>query len=92
MELHPKHYFQILLFICLSLYLEIVLNGDSQVCLCGSPIQQCPIQGVIEHKKHRQTVTVYPWLPFVGQLVVCLFLPYGESDGFVLGGIYTNSK
>lgn len=63
------------------------LNGDSQICSCGSPIQQCPIHGIIENKKHRQTVTVYPWLPFVGQLVVCLFLPYGESDGFVLGGI-----
>ena len=35
----------------------------------------------------RQTVTVYPWLPYVGQLVVCLYLPNGESDGFVIGGI-----
>ncbi len=63
------------------------LSGCSQACACGEPIQQCPIKGVIEKKKHRQTVTVYPWLPFVGQSVVCLFLPYGESDGFVLGGI-----
>lgn len=63
------------------------LNGCSQACACGAPIQQCPIRGVIENKRHKQTVTVYPWLPFVGQLVVCLFLPYGESDGFVLGGI-----
>jgi hypothetical protein len=61
----------------------------------GSPIQnnccgvssECPLQGIIEHKKHRQTVTVYPWLPYVGQLVVCLYLPNGESDGFVIGGI-----
>lgn len=41
----------------------------------------------IEGKKHRQIVTVYPWLPYVGQFVVCLFIPNGESDGFVLGGI-----
>lgn len=41
----------------------------------------------IENKKNRQTVTVYPWLPYIGQYVVCLFLPNGESDGFVLGGI-----
>ncbi|MCM1165683.1 MAG: hypothetical protein NC401_06695 [Ruminococcus sp.] len=40
-----------------------------------------------EYKKHRQTVTVYPWLPYIGQFVVCLFIPNGESDGFVLGGI-----
>ncbi len=35
----------------------------------------------------RQTVTIYPWLPYIGQFVVCLFLPNGNSDGFVLGGI-----
>lgn len=63
------------------------LNGDSQICACGAPIQQCPIHGIIEYKKHRQTVTVYPWLPYIGQFVVCLFVPNGESDGFVLGGI-----
>lgn len=27
------------------------------------------------------------WLPHVGQLVLCLYLPNGESDGFVIGGI-----
>lgn len=63
------------------------LGGDSQVCACGSPIQQCPIHGIIEYKKNRQTVTVYPWLPYIGQFVLCLFLPSGESDGFILGGI-----
>lgn len=65
------------------------LNGHPQLCPapCNAPIQQCPIQGVIENKKHRQIVTVYPWLPYIGQFVVCLFLPNGENDGFVLGGI-----
>lgn len=66
------------------------LNEHPDVCDvpgCGAPMQQCPIQGIIEYKKNRQTVTVYPWLPYVGQFVVCLFLPNGESDGFVLGGI-----
>ena len=55
--------------------------------ICGAPAQKCQIHGVIEHKKHRQTVTVYPWLPYVGQLVVCIYLPHRESDGFVMGGI-----
>ena len=30
---------------------------------------------------------VEPWLPEVGELVLCLYLPHGEGDGFVLGGI-----
>ena len=55
--------------------------------ICGAPIRKCPIYGIIEHKPHRQTVTVYPWLPYVGQLVVCLYLPNGDSDGVVIGGI-----
>ena len=66
------------------------LNGHPDECDapgCGAPMQQCPIHGIIEYKKNRQTVTVYPWLPYIGQFVVCLFIPNGESDGFVLGGI-----
>lgn len=27
------------------------------------------------------------WLPTVGQFVLCIYLPNGESDGFVIGGI-----
>jgi phage baseplate assembly protein gpV len=38
-------------------------------------------------ESHTHELTITPWLPNVGQLVVCLYLPNGESDGFVLGGI-----
>ena len=41
----------------------------------------------IDGKKHKQIVTVYPWLPYIGQFVACLLIPNGEGDGFVLGGI-----
>ena len=27
------------------------------------------------------------WMPATGQLVLCLFLPYGDGDGFVLGAL-----
>lgn len=51
------------------------------------PAPSCPLTGVIENKSHRQTVTVYPWLPYIGQLVLCIYLPVFNGDGFVLGGI-----
>ncbi|WP_143145338.1 hypothetical protein [Tepidibacter thalassicus] len=35
----------------------------------------------------KTLIKVYPWLPYVGQLVLCIYLPNGESDGFVIGGI-----
>ena len=47
----------------------------------------CPLEGVIDGKTHRQTITVHPWLPYIEQLVVCLFVPNGNGDGFVMGGI-----
>ena len=48
---------------------------------------KCPLHGVDETKAHKQVMTVYPRLPYIGQFVLCLYLPNGESDGFVLGGI-----
>ena len=48
---------------------------------------KCPLHGVDETKAHKHVMTVYPWLPYIGQFVLCLYLPNGESDGFVLGGI-----
>ena len=28
-----------------------------------------------------------PWIPKVGQWVLCIFKPEGEGDGFIIGGI-----
>ena len=38
-------------------------------------------------EKHRHKLIITPWLPYVGQMVVCIYLPNGESDGFVIGGL-----
>ena len=32
-------------------------------------------------------IKVKPWIPTVGQWVLCIFKPDGEGDGFVIGGI-----
>lgn len=66
---------------------ETINEGSPIPVSCTGKASECPLNGIIEYKKNRQTVTVYPWLPYIGQFVVCLFLPNGESDGFVLGGI-----
>jgi len=44
----------------------------------GKPLISAPLQVVA-----RET----PWLPYVGQFVLCVYLPNGEGDGFVIGGI-----
>lgn len=31
-------------------------------------------------------IIIKPWMPSVGQSVVCLYVPTKEGDGFVLGG------
>lgn len=50
-----------------------------------TPPLEIEYAGVI--RTHTQEMKVYPWLPYIGQSVVCLYIPNGESDGFVLGGI-----
>ena len=35
----------------------------------------------------KQTIKVYPWIPYIGQSVLCLLIPGGDGDGFILGGI-----
>ena len=38
-------------------------------------------------ERHKHDLKIKPWLPSVGDYVLCLFLPKGEGDGFVIGGI-----
>jgi hypothetical protein len=40
-----------------------------------------------ETEGEKTLIKVYPWLPYIEQTVVCLYLPTGESDGFVIGGL-----
>lgn len=40
-----------------------------------------------ERKTHTHTIEITPWMPRVGEMVVCIFIPDGDGDGFVLGGI-----
>ncbi len=42
--------------------------------------------GFAEFASHSHEVIISPWLPFVGDYVVCLYLGNG-GDGFVIGGI-----
>ena len=67
--------------------LETISEGSPIPVSCGGAGSPCPLNGIIEHKYNKTLVTVYPWLPYVGQYVLCLFLPNGKGDGFVLGGI-----
>lgn len=40
---------------------------------------------------HRNTQDVKDyWLPAVGEDVLCLFLPCGEEDGFIIGSFYAD--
>ena len=34
-----------------------------------------------------RVIKVYPWIPYIGQWVLCILKPEGEGDGFIIGGI-----
>ena len=48
---------------------------------------KCPAHGTDETKYHKCIVKVYPWIPYKGQFVLCIYLPQNDGDGFVIGGI-----
>lgn len=66
---------------------ETISEGSPISVSCTGTADTCPLNGILENKNNKEKITVYPWLPYVGQFVVCLYLPNGESDGFVIGGI-----
>lgn len=38
-------------------------------------------------ESHRHELSIRQWMPKVNDLVLCLYLPIRNSDGFILGGI-----
>lgn len=50
-------------------------------------ISGCPTAPTHSQCTQEQEIKIYPWLPYVGQKVLCLFIVGGDGDGFVLGGI-----
>lgn len=38
-------------------------------------------------ESHTHELKILPWLPRVGQMVLCIMLPNGDGDGFVIGGM-----
>lgn len=40
-----------------------------------------------DYASREQTIKIYPWIPYIGQWVLCIFKPDGDGDGFIIGGI-----
>lgn len=40
-----------------------------------------------EKHLHGLKIEVHPWLPYVEQMVIAVFLPFGAGDGFIIGGL-----
>jgi hypothetical protein len=40
-----------------------------------------------DYADREQTIKIYPWIPYIGQWVLCIFKPGGDGDGFIIGGI-----
>lgn len=45
------------------------------------------ISGSLSPDGHKADISVYGWLPYVGQTVVCLIPSNGEGCGFIVGGV-----
>lgn len=45
------------------------------------------ISGLLSSDGHKVDINVYGWLPYIGQVVVCLIPSNGEGCGYIIGGI-----
>lgn len=43
--------------------------------------------GEATFETHTHELKITPWLPQIGEMVLCIMLPNGDGDGFVIGGI-----
>ncbi|MEA5041382.1 MAG: hypothetical protein VB053_02460 [Oscillibacter ruminantium] len=57
----------------------------------GGVIQQTEAaaggSGDAAFESHTHKIKISPWLPSPGDFVLCIYLPNGDGDGFVIGGI-----
>jgi hypothetical protein len=49
--------------------------------------EEYPDTIVTDYAGKEQTIKIYPWIPYIGQWVLCIFKPDGDGDGFIIGGI-----
>lgn len=45
------------------------------------------ISGALSPDGHRVDINIYGWLPYIGQVVVCLIPGNGEGCGYIIGGV-----
>lgn len=67
-----------------------VLNNSPFIPAAGA-VQQTEAaaggSGETAFESHTHQVKVSPWIPAPKDFVLCIFLPNGDGDGFVIGGI-----
>lgn len=61
-------------------------TADRKLGLGESYSKSTPDTIKLTKDSKEEIIEIHPWLPFIGQMVACLYLPHGESDGFIIGG------
>ena len=67
---------------------QTLVSSPLKVLKSGPFIPQAgEVQQTEKEAGHTHKVIISPWLPLPGDFVLCIFLPNGDGDGFVIGGI-----
>ena len=60
-------------------------SGNGSVVALNS--SSSTIHGELPAKEHCADVSVFDWLPRIGQTVLCIMVRSGDGDGFIIGGV-----
>ncbi len=66
-----------------------VVSGWLKIA-CGSSVKaqyQTNSELINTESEHAHNVVIPPWIPEIGDVVLCIYNPGFNEDGFVLGGL-----
>lgn len=58
-----------------------IMSGELHILVRPSTVTTGVAEG------HNHAVTVKKWTPEIGSMVLCIMLPDGDGDGFIIGGV-----
>ncbi len=58
-----------------------IVSGELHILTSNHPIDEKKVEG------HMHSVSLEPWIPSIGSMVLCIMIPDGDGEGYIAGEI-----